>query len=159
MSTTDIVRELAGEHVDYELVSHAHTERADDEAAALGVPVREVGKTLILKGSTGYVRAVIPASERLDLHKVRDRLDDPKLRLATEQELAEDYAVFELGAVPPLGGPAGDPILADYRIADLDRVIVEAGTHEQSIRIRAVDLLAVTGAALADICAEAPGSR
>ena len=39
MSATDIVRELAGEHVDYELVPHEHTERANDEAAALGVPL------------------------------------------------------------------------------------------------------------------------
>ena len=100
------------------------------------------------------MRTVIPASERLDLHKVRDRLDDRKLRLATEQELAEDYCGFELGAVPPLGGPSGDVILADYRIADLDHVIVEAGTHEESIRMRAADLLTLTGAHLGDICVD-----
>ena len=154
MTTTDIVRELNRGHVDYELMPHAHTERATDEAAAMGVPPREVGKTLILNGSGGFVRAVIPASERLDLHKVRNYLDDQKLRLATEQELTDVYRGFDLGAVPPLGGPTGDQILIDVRIAELDQVIVEAGTHEQSVRVRAADLRALTGARLADICAE-----
>lgn len=154
MSTIDIVRELTEGRVEYELVPHEHTERAKDEAAALGVPLQEVGKTLILKSPRGYVRAVIPASERLDLHKVRDHLDDQWLRLATERELAADYAEFELGAVPPLGGPAGDRVIADRRIAELNRVIVEAGTHDQSIKIRAADLFALTGAGLADICAD-----
>ena len=154
MSTADIVKELTEERVDYELVPHEHTERAMDEAAALGVPLREVGKTLILKGRTGYVRAVIPASERLDLHKVRDCLDDQRLRLATEQELTEDYPGFELGAVPPLRGSTADRILLDHRIAELDQVIVEAGTHEQSLKLRAADLFALTGADLGDICAD-----
>ncbi len=154
MTTTDIVRELIEERLDYELMPHAHTERARDEAAAMGVPPREVGKTLILNGSSGFVRAVIPASERLDLHKVRDSVGDQKLRLATEQEIAEVYLGFELGAVPPLGGPATDRILVDFRIAELDHVIVEAGTHEQSIKMRTTDLLALSGAKLADITAE-----
>jgi Ala-tRNA(Pro) deacylase len=151
MSVTEIVEKL---HVDYELVPHVRTERAVDEAAALGSPLQEVGKTVVLRGRTGYVRAVIPASERLDLRKVRACLDDPQLRLATEAELGADYPDFELGAVPPLGGGAGDVVLVDRRIAKLDRVLFEAGTHDESIRMRANDLLEVTGATLADMCAD-----
>jgi prolyl-tRNA editing enzyme YbaK/EbsC (Cys-tRNA(Pro) deacylase) len=45
-------------------------------------------------------------------------------------------------------------VIADRRIAELNRVIVEAGTHDQSIKIRAADLFALTGAGLADICAD-----
>ncbi len=143
--------ELAAEHVDCELVSHRRTEHARDEAVALGVPPQEVGKTLIVKGAEGYVRVLLPASERLDLRKLRELLGDRSLRLATERELADAYAEFELGAVPPLGGPGGDRVVVDRRIADLEHVTVEAGTHEQSLRLRAAHLIALTKADVADL--------
>ena len=154
MTTRDLVEELEKQHIDYEVVSHERTEHAADEAAAIGVPKREVGKTLILKSHRGYVRAVVPASERIDLHSVRERLDDRELRLATEEELGTAYAGFELGAVPPFGGPAGDRILVDRRIAELDHVTFEAGTHRESLKVRAADLVALTKADVLDLCSE-----
>jgi hypothetical protein len=39
--------------------------------------------------------------------------NDKTTRLATEEELAGADPMFELGAVPPFGGPAGDRIIAD----------------------------------------------
>lgn len=152
MTAPGLTQALADAQIGYELVAHEHTERARDEAAALGVAQQEVGKTLILASAGTFVRAVIPASERLDLHKVREYLGDSRFRLATEQELAETYRAFELGAVPPVGGPADDRVLVDTRIAELEQVIVEAGSHEESVRLRTADLLAATGADVTDIC-------
>jgi Ala-tRNA(Pro) deacylase len=152
MITQELVGELRKSSIDFEVVPHEHTEHATDEAAALGISQQEVGKTLILKGSGGFVRAVLPASERLDLRSVRERLGDRDLRLATEEELASAYAGFELGAVPPFGGRDGDRVVVDRRIAELDRVVFEAGTHEESLRIGAADLVALTGADVLDLC-------
>jgi Ala-tRNA(Pro) deacylase len=155
MTTAEITGTLERRHLAYELIPHAHTERAIDEATAVGVLPGEVGKTLVLTSGRGYVRAVLPASRRLDLHKVREHLGGGKeIRLATEDELAGAYPAFELGAVPPFGGRHGDTVIVDERIAARDSVIVEAGTHEQSVRIHTPDLLALTGAELADICLE-----
>ena len=56
--------------VDFDVLEHAHTERAADEAAALGIGPEEVAKTLVLVASGGNVRAVLAASERIDLRKV-----------------------------------------------------------------------------------------
>jgi Ala-tRNA(Pro) deacylase len=152
MVTQDLVGELQKENIEYEVVPHEHTEHATDEAAALGISQEEVGKTLILKGSGGFVRAVLPASERLDLRSVRACLADREVRLATEQELASAYTGFELGAVPPFGGRAGDRVVVDRRIADLDRVVFEAGTHEESLRMRVADLVVLTHADVLDLC-------
>jgi prolyl-tRNA editing enzyme YbaK/EbsC (Cys-tRNA(Pro) deacylase) len=56
--------------------------------------------------------------------------------------------------VPPLGGPAGDRVVVDRRIAELEQVILEAGSHEQSIRLATDDLLALTHADVLDLCAD-----
>jgi Ala-tRNA(Pro) deacylase len=153
----DVTRFLDEAGVDFDLLEHAHTERAEDEAAALGVGPEEVAKTLVLATPSGNVRAVLPASERLDLHKVSDLLEAPhkQVHLATEDDLAREYADFELGAVPPFGGPK-DQVIVDSRLAERDSVVLEAGTHEQSVRLKAADLVRLTEARVADISRTGP---
>ena len=70
----------------------------------------------------------------------------------SEAELARDYPEFELGAVPPLGGTRHDPVVVDSRLARRDSVVLEAGSHDESIRIWMPDLLRVSAAQTADIC-------
>src|SRR4051794_33454444 len=88
MSAAVLEGRLAEERVvAYELITHRHTETAADEAAALGTLRDGVGKTVVLVGGHGFIRAVIPASARLDLHKVRPLIGcGPATRLATEEE-------------------------------------------------------------------------
>lgn len=153
--TSEVVQELERHGLSYELLPHHRTTTAGEEAVALGVPRAEVAKTVVLATEDGYLRAVVPASERLDLHKVRDFLDGGRTtRLATEDDLAEVYPMFELGAVPPFGGPAGDAVLVDRRLAAEESVVLEAGSHRDSVRLRMRDLLALTGARIADITVE-----
>ena len=99
----------------------------------------------------GHVRAVLPASERLDLGKVRTVLDTNDVELATEDVLAGEYPEFELGAVPPLTGGEGDRVLVDRRLCENEWVVVEAGTHEQSLRLRTADLVGRCNAQLVDL--------
>jgi Ala-tRNA(Pro) deacylase len=141
--------------VDHDVLEHAHTERAADEAAALGIEPEEVAKTLVLVTPSGNVRAVLAASERVDLHKVAGVLGvaGKKVHLATEEDLARDYADFELGAVPPFGGRE-DQVIVDERLAERDSVVLEAGTHEHSVRLKAADLVRLTRAQVTDICKE-----
>jgi Cys-tRNA(Pro) deacylase len=143
--------------VDHDVLEHAHTERAEDEAAALGIEPEEVAKTLVLATPSGNVRAVLAASERIDLHKVAGVLGvgGKKVHLASEDDLARDYGEFELGAVPPFGGRE-DQVIVDERLAGRDSVVLEAGTHEQSVRLKAADLVRLTRAQVADICREEP---
>src|SRR5438128_2832134 len=92
--------------VDYEVLPHVRTERALAEAEALGVDAADVAKTLVISTPAGYVRAVLPAAERIDFGKLAEVLGVPKkqLHLAAEEALERDYAEFELGAAPPFGG-------------------------------------------------------
>jgi Ala-tRNA(Pro) deacylase len=139
--------------VQYELLGHEHTESAADEARALGLPTHEVAKTVVVETSAGYVRAVLPASERLDTHKLADVLEErhKAVNLAGEEALARDFAEFELGAVPPVGGSAGGRVVVDRCVAERETVVLEAGSHDESIRLAAADLLRVADAQVAEI--------
>jgi prolyl-tRNA editing enzyme YbaK/EbsC (Cys-tRNA(Pro) deacylase) len=55
--------------------------------------------------------------------------------------------------VPPLGG-RGDPVIVDEGLARRDSVVLEAGSHERSIRLKTADLVRLGRAQVADICRE-----
>jgi len=152
MASEDLTRVLDEAGVNYELLPHAHTESATDEAKALGVTPEDVAKTLVVRAPDGYVRAVLPASERLDLHKVAEAcgVQRKQVELASEDDLGRDYAEFALGAVPPVGGRK-DRVIVDRRVTARDSVVIEAGTHEESVRLAAADLVRVSGGEVNEI--------
>jgi Ala-tRNA(Pro) deacylase len=145
---------LDAEHIAYEVIPHRRTETAAAEARALGIDPAEVAKTLVLVTNEGFVRAVLPATERIDLDKVRGVLDCDELQLATELVLAGAYPDFELGAVPPVAGVENDRVVVDRRVSETASMVFEAGTHEHSVRLSTADLITLAGATIADICAE-----
>jgi prolyl-tRNA editing enzyme YbaK/EbsC (Cys-tRNA(Pro) deacylase) len=151
MAEQDVTSVLEGAGIDYELLLHSHTETAAAEAEALGLNPEEVAKTLVLSTPGGHVRAVLAASDRIDLSKVREQVEGGKrIHLASEEDLQREYPGFDLGAVPPFGGP-GDRVLVDARLAKRETVVLEAGSHEQSIRIQTADLLKLTQADVVDL--------
>jgi Ala-tRNA(Pro) deacylase len=152
-ATKEVAQLLEGEGIRYELLPHLHTETAGEEAKALGVDPHEVAKTLVLRSGKRFVRAVIAACDRLDVRKVRDLLElHAQPHLAHEDELTSAYPVFELGAVPPVGGPTGDRVVVDRRLADRETIVIEAGSHDESVRLGTTDLLVLAHAAIGDLC-------
>jgi len=152
MADVTSVLEEAG--IDHDVLEHEHTERAADEAKALGVATEEVAKTLVLASPSGNLRAVLPASERIDLGKVADLLEaaHKDMQFASEDDMKRDYPDFDLGAVPPFGGKEGDRVIIDVRLAERDSIVLEAGSHERSVRLKSVDLVRLTQGQVADIC-------
>lgn len=146
---TDALQE---QHICYELIPHRRTQSAAAEARATGVDPGHVAKTLVLATGEAFVRAVLSASDRIDLRKVKAILESGDVHLASEQVLAGRYPEFELGAVPPVGGSGHDLVLVDERLSNAESVVFEAGTHEHSVRIKTADLVSVAGARIADIC-------
>lgn len=152
MAATTLLEGLRAHDVDYELLPHPRTMSAAAEARALDVPPEETAKTVIVRTANGFVRTVVPASRRIDLNRVARALDDPTVALATEAELAGAYPEFELGAVPPFDGKLEDEVVVDAHLAGTHHVVFEAGTHDESIRMRTADLIALANAHVAEVC-------
>jgi Ala-tRNA(Pro) deacylase len=126
----------------FELLPHRQADTSTDEARALGIDAGEVLKTLAVRTGPGYALAVIPASCRLDLHLVRDALGDHQARLASEEELARDFAGYELGALPPLGALLGSQMFVAPEVLEHNLVVFAAGTQTESVRMGTRELFA-----------------
>jgi Ala-tRNA(Pro) deacylase len=136
----------------YEVVEHERTQTAVAEARAAGVPAAEVAKTIVLRDDAGLRLAVIPASERLDMHKLKQALTSSGLRLVTEQEMADEFGQFEVGAVPPFGSMFDALELVDERLLEHDRILCSGGDHTHAILVDPRDVVRAGEARVADIC-------
>lgn len=149
MAATALVDRLRQAQVTFELLPHRRSETSSGKARALGVLPQETAKTVVVRAGRRLVRVVLPASERLDLGKLQRALGEPA-ELVHESELAAAYPEFELGAVPPFGGRS-DQVVVDWRLTGAEWVVFEAGAHDESVRLRSVDLLDLAEARLVDV--------
>jgi Ala-tRNA(Pro) deacylase len=143
---------LEGEGIGYEVVEHEPTQSAAAEARAAGMPPANVAKTVVLSDEDGLRLAVIPASERLDMRKVKHALGSRGLRMVTEREMATQLDPIEVGAVPPFGAMFDALELLDERLLDHDRILCSGGDHEHAIVVDPRDVRQAGKALVADIC-------
>lgn len=148
-----IVEFLDAERVEHRLIEHESTMSAAEDARATGEPAHRVAKTIVLEDRGGYVLAVVPGDERLDLHKLRGLLGATKtLRLATEAEMADLFPAFEVGAVPPFGPTFPKLEVLDRRLLHEERVLCAAGDHRHSVLLDPREIVRITGAVAVDVC-------
>jgi Ala-tRNA(Pro) deacylase len=149
---TAVTEFLEREGVPYEVVEHERTQTAAAEARAAGMPPTDVAKTVVLRDEEGVRLAVVPSSERLDMHKVKLELGSKGLRLVSEQEMAAEFDGFEVGAVPPFGPMFQALELVDQRLLDHDRILCCGGDHEHGVLVDPNDVVQAGRARVADIC-------
>lgn len=149
-----IAEYLEARGVPFELVEHEETMSAAAEAEATHQPQRKVAKTVVVQDEGGgYVLAIVPASDRLDIQKLRDVLGaGPSLRLATEDEMAADFPRIEVGATPPVGPMLPRAEVVDRRLVEEDRVLCAGGDHRHSVMLDPNDVVKMADAKVADIC-------
>ena len=135
-----VTEHLAERRVAFEVVPHRRVFTSIQEARELGVAAEEVLKTVALWTGGKYALAVVPASRRLELRRVREALEDPAARLATEAELAADFPGYELGALPPLGSLLGVRMLVDPEVLGHELVVFAAGTETESVQVATAEL-------------------
>jgi Ala-tRNA(Pro) deacylase len=143
---------LEDHRVSFRVLEHERSETAESEARAAHLPAEQTAKTVLLSTPSGYRFAVIPASDRLDLHKAADALGVSRreLRFASEADMAADFPSYEVGAIPPLG-PNTPVELIDVRLLEYEHVLCPAGDHEHSLLLDPADIVRVTGARSLDL--------
>jgi Ala-tRNA(Pro) deacylase len=133
MSIANTVKSyLDSEQLSYEILQHPHTNSSAETADAAYIWEDQLAKSVLLEDEAGYVMAILPASNRVDLKKLREKMHR-QLELATEAELGEIFADCEIGAIPPLGQAYGIPMIYDDCLAKLANVYFEAGDHEDLV--------------------------
>ena len=136
MISRQIVDFLEKHDVPYERHSHRRACTAQELAAAMHVPGRRVAKSVIVKAGDRIWMAVLPASEVVDGELLAGVLGAPSVRLLDEEEFERFFPGCEAGAEPPFGSLFGLPVVVDSTLAESERIVFRAGSHEEAIEIR-----------------------
>jgi len=129
-----VVRVLADHGTAYDLVAHPKSFSSTENANAAHVAEDHIAKGVLLRDARGYVLAVIPASEWVDLHRLQAVLGRD-LSMAQEQEIDRHFSDCVPGAVPPLGEAYGLEMVLDESLTSLSRIYFEGGDHEHLVQL------------------------
>ncbi|QRK12727.1 YbaK/EbsC family protein [Archangium violaceum] len=148
---------LRQQHVPFLRHWHPRAITAQELAQALHVTGYRVAKSVIVRAGQQLWICLPPASETLDLKKVREALGVREVQLATEDDFANHFPDCELGAEPPFGHLYGLPVLMDESLGVAEDLLLRAGSHEEALEVSVEDFIALESPQMADIIHERPG--
>ncbi|MFU8894760.1 MAG: aminoacyl-tRNA deacylase [Gammaproteobacteria bacterium] len=126
---------LALTRVDHEILRHQHSKSSLAAARTAHIDPCSLAKAVVLNDDVGPLLAVVQASEKLDLERLRAALRRPQLDFLPEEQLDALFYDCEKGAIPPLGPDYRVPTIVDQRLRDADDVYFEAGDHEDLVHV------------------------
>jgi Ala-tRNA(Pro) deacylase len=138
---------LGKQHVQYECILHPHSKSSLESARRAHVAEGRVAKCVLLEDERGYVTAVLPANQQIDLDHLRHLLSR-ELELASEAELGSIFFDCELGAIPGLTKPYNIPMVIEESLLEHE-VYVESGDHETLVHLSRQDFALLTADATA----------
>ena len=127
---------LDREGVSYRHRVHPTAYTAQEIAAVVHVPGRELAKTVVLKADDRLVMAVLSANDKVDVEVLKNRIGCKSLLLATEEEFRNTFPTCETGAMPPLGNIFGLRVYCDAALERDRDIEFNAGTHHDTIRMK-----------------------
>ena len=129
---------LAENQVPFETVIHPPAFTASRRARNLYIPGKQVVKAVLLCSPHGFLIAVLPAVDQLDMAILNERLGG-ETRLATGEEMRRIFRDCEIGVISPFGSLYGLSCILDSSIPINTVIYFEAHTHSQAIRMTCRD--------------------
>ena len=121
--------------VKYEFIKHPVAYTAQETAEQEHVSGRQLAKVVMVRVDGKDVMAVLPASSRLSLHKLKGLLGARDVRLESEEEFKRLFPDCEVGAMPPFGDLYELPFFVDMSLAENKFIVFNAGTHQDTIKM------------------------
>ncbi|MGK2949430.1 MAG: YbaK/EbsC family protein [Acidimicrobiales bacterium] len=124
------------------------TRTAADAAAAIGVEVGQIVKSLVFLLDGRPVMALVSGANRLDEARLAAALGGAVVERA-DATVVREATGYAIGGVPPFGHPQPLPLAVDEDLLGYDEVWAAAGTPRDVFPIAPSALLEATGGTVA----------
>lgn len=135
---TSVVRELPDS-----------TRTAPEAAAAVGVDVAQIVKSLVFVAGDRLVLALVSGANRASLEQMAAAVGSELAQ--ADARTVKDRTGYAIGGVPPVGHADGTTVLVDRDLLRHDEVWAAAGTPRAVFPIEPRTLLRVTGGRVVDL--------
>ncbi|MEM4245813.1 MAG: YbaK/EbsC family protein [Candidatus Bathyarchaeia archaeon] len=146
----DLEEYLRAHKVEYRIIDKTETVHTADAAAATGIPLEKITKSLIFVADGRPVAVVIPGTCKVNTQKLRSVLKAENVRLVPFEE-AEQYSGYPPGGTPPLHYKNVSKIVIDKKVADQDLIYGGGGSRNKLLELKTIDLLRLNGGLVADV--------
>ncbi len=126
------------------------TKTAADAAAAIGVEVGQIVKSLIFGVDDAIVLAYVSGRNQLDERKLAAAAGGTKCR-RVDADAVRETTGFPIGGVPPFGHATPLPVFIDPDLLDYDEVWAAAGTWNDVFRISPAELVGASGGTVTEL--------
>ena len=126
------------------------TRTANDAAAAIGVDVGAIVKSLVLDSDEGPLVALLSGANQADFGAVGHALGVSGVRRADARQ-ARDATGYPVGGTPPFGHVSPLPTAVDEDLLHFEEVWAAAGTPHLVFPITPGDLVRATGGQVAKL--------
>jgi prolyl-tRNA editing enzyme YbaK/EbsC (Cys-tRNA(Pro) deacylase) len=126
------------------------TKTAADAAAAIGVDVGQIVKSLVFGVDGRTVLAYVSGANRLDEHKLAVAAGGERCT-RVDADAVRDATGFPIGGVPPFGHATPLPVFVDPDLLAYDEVWAAAGTWNDVFAIDPAELVRVSGGSVTDL--------
>ncbi len=126
---------LDKEHVKYVTIAHSPAFTAQEVAETTHIPGKEIAKTVVVKIDGKMSMVVTPASEHINLNKLKETLGAVKVELASETEFKGSFPDCETGAMPPFGNLYDMKVFVSQTLREDEQIAFNAGSHSELVRL------------------------
>ncbi len=153
--TTPAAETLTQAGIDFEMVRFDPSLDAKAAAAAIGLPLDAICKTLACVSMPQVVLAVLPTPARLDLDKLKALTGEPRTAMIAAAAMSR-MTGMQPGAVTPIPAPGGRrfEVYLDWSVMAHETVGIGGGTAGVELLLSPRDLQAATHGQIADLIAE-----
>lgn len=130
---------LDEKQIRYVTISHSPAYTAQEIAASVHIPGKELAKTVMIRVEDGFAMAVLPASRKINFDQLKKVIGNDELRLASEDEFKDIFPDCEVGAMPPFGNLYNLPVYVASALSEDEEIAFNAGTHTDVMKIEYSD--------------------
>ncbi len=149
MPDTPATREVAASGLEHRVVAYGEVSSLEEAAEKRGVPVHKVMKSLVVRTDPDeFVMVIVPGDRVIDWPRLRKVVGSSRMSLApAEKALA--VTGYPSGAITPFGSKRSLPVILDASAEG--EISLGGGAHGVSIHLDTEDLVAHTGATVAQV--------
>ena len=149
---TVAVRAVKASGLKHAVVEYGRVESVEAAAAARGVDLHQVIKTIVVRRGQGDLAMVlVPGDRVIDWPRLRTLLGVSRMALATADEAFEATG-YRPGMITPLGSKTALPVIADASMTGM--ASIGGGAHGVAINIDASDLVGLLDAVVGEVTKE-----
>ena len=126
------------------------TKTAADAAAAIGVSVGQIVKSLVFGVDSEIVMALVSGSNQLDEKKLAAAAGGAKCA-RVDADAVRDATGYPIGGVPPFGHSTQLRVFVDLDLLQYDEVWAAAGTWNDNFGANPNDIVRVAGGVVTDL--------